>query len=60
MRGAIGAAVAGLVLVGAASMSAHHAFTAEFDATKPITVSGTIAKVEWVNPHAWLWVDVTE
>jgi hypothetical protein len=38
---------------------AHHAFTPEFDATKPVTLQGTITKVEWVNPHAWIYVDVT-
>ena len=38
---------------------AHHAFAAEFDATKPIRVEGTITKVEWTNPHCWFHVDVT-
>ena len=38
---------------------AHHAFAAEFDATKPIRVEGTIAKVMWTNPHSWFYVDVT-
>jgi hypothetical protein len=40
--------------------SAHHAFAAEFDANKGIKVSGTITKVEWTNPHAWLYVDVKD
>ena len=39
---------------------AHHAFTAEFDATKPITVRGIVTKVEWINPHSWIHVDVKE
>jgi hypothetical protein len=38
----------------------HHAFAAEFDANKGITVSGTLTKVEWTNPHAWLYVDVKD
>jgi len=37
--------------------SAHHAFAAEFDANKRIKVSGTVTKLEWTNPHAWLYVD---
>lgn len=37
---------------------AHHAFSAEFDANQPVTLEGTIAKMEWVNPHAWMWIDV--
>jgi hypothetical protein len=37
---------------------AHHAFSAEFDATKPIKFQGTLTSVEWINPHAWLHLDV--
>ena len=36
---------------------AHHAFSAEFDADKPIRLEGTVARVEWVNPHAWIHID---
>ena len=38
--------------------SAHHAFAAEFDASKPIKLKGTIVKMEWINPHTWLHIDV--
>ena len=37
---------------------AHHSFSVEFDRTKPVTLKATITKMEWVNPHAWLFVDV--
>jgi hypothetical protein len=47
----------GLVLT-AAPASAHHAFAAEFDATNPIELRGTIAKVELINPHSWIHLDV--
>ena len=38
----------------------HHAFAAEFDATKPVHFQGTVTKMLWVNPHAWIYVDVTK
>jgi hypothetical protein len=40
--------------------SAHHAFAAEFDEKKQITLKGTVAKMDWINPHAWLHIDVKE
>jgi len=49
---------AGLLVLAAASVSAHHAFAAEFDAEKPITLKGTVTKMEWINPHSWIYIDV--
>ena len=37
---------------------AHHSFAAEFDATKPVKIRGTVVRMEWINPHAWIQVDV--
>jgi hypothetical protein len=37
---------------------AHHSFAAEFDATKPLKLTGAVTKVEWTNPHAWFYIDV--
>jgi hypothetical protein len=48
----------GLVMTRPAS--AHHAFAAEYDAKKFVTMKGTVTKMEWVNPHAWLYIDVKE
>lgn len=46
------------ILGGVTSASAHHAFAAEFDAKKPVNFKGTVTKMEWINPHAWLHVEV--
>ena len=53
------AAVAGLALLAGGSLAAHHAFSAEFDANAPVTLRGPVTKVEWINPHAWIHIDVT-
>ena len=53
--------VAGLTLfVAVAPVQAHHSFAAEFDATKPIKMTGTVTKIEWTNPHVWFYVDIKD
>ncbi len=46
------------LLAAAAPVLAHHSFAAEFDAKKPVKLQGTVTKMEWINPHAWIHIDV--
>jgi len=48
------------ILTAALPALAHHAFAAEFDASQPIDLKGTVTKVRWVNPHSWLYIDVKD
>lgn len=61
MRAKLTVVVIAVVLIfagTAVSLRAHHAFAAEFDAKKPVHFEGTVTKMEWVNPHVWLHIDV--
>ena len=59
MKPAVGIVGIGLSLIGTAvPLRAHHAFSAEFDANKPVTFKGTLSKMEWTNPHVWLHINV--
>jgi hypothetical protein len=52
--------VLGGMLLAAPGALAHHSFSAEFDINQPITLKGVLTKMEWVNPHGWIYVDVTQ
>jgi len=52
-------AAIGLV-VSTVPMSAHHAFSAEFDAKRPVKLRGVVTKMEWINPHSWIHIDVKD
>jgi Family of unknown function (DUF6152) len=53
-------AASAALLVAGTPLFAHHSFAAEFDVKQPITLKGTVTKVEWTNPHVWIYLDVTD
>ena len=59
MRTKLSLVVAGsALLLATVPVTAHHAFSAEFEADKPVTLKGTVTEVEWINPHTWIHIDV--
>jgi len=60
MKTHLGAVASIVALAAAPAAFAHHSFAAEFDADKPVKVTGTVTKVQWRNPHTYFYVDVTD
>src|SRR5436190_24052608 len=53
-------AVAGVLALPAIPVAAHHSFGAEYDANQPITLTGVVTKIEWTNPHSFIYMDETD
>ena len=60
MKNRLAIVVALVALTAGARLFAHHSFAAEFDGSKAIRLTGAITKVEWTNPHIWIWIDVPD
>ena len=60
MRANVLVSIPMLLAFGAAPALGHHAFSAEFDANRPMTLKGTVNRTEWINPHSWIHIDVED
>ena len=60
MKTKLAGSMAGLLILSAVPMLAHHSFAAEFDNTKKVTLTGTVTKIDWMNPHIWIYLDVKD
>ena len=59
-RSVLGFTLITALLISALPAMAHHSFAAEFDSSKPITVTGVVTKVDWTNPHVWFFINVKD
>lgn len=60
MKSVLSVFVAATWLLAAAPAAPHHAFSAEFDINRPVELTGTVTRMEWTNPHAWLYIDAED
>lgn len=61
LRNTVGClALVSSVILSAVPLVAHHAFATEFDASKPVTITGYVTRVQWTNPHTWIYVNVPD
>jgi hypothetical protein len=60
MKLKLAVSLAGFAIAVALPVAAHHSVAAEFDQTKPVTIKGTVTKLEWMNPHIWVYVDAKD
>ena len=60
MRAAIFVILVVLSMALALSAQSHHSFSAEFDIARPVSLTGTVSRIEWTNPHAWIYIDVDD
>jgi hypothetical protein len=60
MRAGVAVLIASTWVLSTVPVSAHHSFAAEFDIARPLKLTGSVTKIEWTNPHAWLYLDVKD